>query len=122
MKRGCTVFPVHFHAFPLQDRTTIDKVTELARILTGVGVNVQPDPPKPPVPPGYIRAGLFEFNPNRHDYSVKHFLGHTIEGSGFPEVQRALDILAHERRTGALDGDLLSLFIAVRPWERADSA
>jgi thiamine biosynthesis protein ThiI len=34
MKRGCTVFPVHFHAFPLQDRTTIDKVTELARILT----------------------------------------------------------------------------------------
>ena len=34
MKRGCTVFPVHFHAFPLQDRTSIDKVTELARILT----------------------------------------------------------------------------------------
>jgi thiamine biosynthesis protein ThiI len=34
MKRGCTVLPVHFHAFPLQDRTTIDKVTELARILT----------------------------------------------------------------------------------------
>jgi thiamine biosynthesis protein ThiI len=34
MKRGCTVVPVHFHAFPLQDRTTIDKVTELARILT----------------------------------------------------------------------------------------
>jgi thiamine biosynthesis protein ThiI len=33
MKRGCTVLPVHFHAFPLQDRTTIDKVTELARIL-----------------------------------------------------------------------------------------
>jgi thiamine biosynthesis protein ThiI len=34
MKRGCTVFPVHFHAVPLQDRTTIDKVTELARILS----------------------------------------------------------------------------------------
>jgi tRNA uracil 4-sulfurtransferase len=34
MKRGCTVLPIHFHAFPLQDRTTIDKVTELARILT----------------------------------------------------------------------------------------
>jgi len=34
MKRGCTVVPIHFHAFPLQDRTTIDKVTELARILT----------------------------------------------------------------------------------------
>jgi tRNA uracil 4-sulfurtransferase len=34
MKRGCTVLPIHFHAFPLQDRTTIDKVTEIARILT----------------------------------------------------------------------------------------
>jgi thiamine biosynthesis protein ThiI len=34
MKRGCRVVPVHFHAFPLQDHTTIDKVTELARILT----------------------------------------------------------------------------------------
>jgi thiamine biosynthesis protein ThiI len=34
MKRGCRVVLVHFHAFPLQDRTTIDKVRELARILT----------------------------------------------------------------------------------------
>ena len=34
MKRGCRVGLVHFHAFPLQDRTIIDKVTELAGILT----------------------------------------------------------------------------------------
>jgi thiamine biosynthesis protein ThiI len=34
MKRGCTVGLVHFHAFPLLDRTTIDKVRELARLLT----------------------------------------------------------------------------------------
>lgn len=34
MKRGCTVALVHFHAFPLLDRTTIDKARELARILT----------------------------------------------------------------------------------------
>jgi thiamine biosynthesis protein ThiI len=33
MKRGCTVALVHFHAFPLQDHTTIDKVRELARVL-----------------------------------------------------------------------------------------
>jgi len=44
--------------------------------------------PKPYImaQPHYIRAGLFEFNPNRHDYSVKHFLGHTVEGRGFTEV------------------------------------
>ena len=34
-------------------------------------------------------------------------------------VERALDILGQERRAGALDGALLQVFIAVRPWERA---
>ncbi len=33
MKRGCTVHLVNFHAFPLQDRTMIDKVQELSRVL-----------------------------------------------------------------------------------------
>ena len=33
-------------------------------------------------------------------------------------VERALDILGQERHAGALDGDLLSLFIEVRPWAR----
>jgi thiamine biosynthesis protein ThiI len=34
MRRGCTVLLVNFHAFPLQDRTMIDKVRDLARVLT----------------------------------------------------------------------------------------
>jgi thiamine biosynthesis protein ThiI len=33
MKRGCTVIGVHFHAFPLQDHSTIDKARELTRRL-----------------------------------------------------------------------------------------
>jgi HD-GYP domain-containing protein (c-di-GMP phosphodiesterase class II) len=33
-------------------------------------------------------------------------------------VERALDILGQERQAGAIDGALLQLFIAVRPWER----
>jgi len=33
MKRGCTVQLVNFHAFPLQDRTMIDKTCDLARVL-----------------------------------------------------------------------------------------
>ena len=33
-------------------------------------------------------------------------------------VERALDILGQERDAGALDGELLALFIAVRAWER----
>jgi thiamine biosynthesis protein ThiI len=33
MRRGCTIVPVHFHSFPLQDRSTIDKVRALAQRL-----------------------------------------------------------------------------------------
>ena len=34
MKRGCTAVFVHFHAFPLLDRTTIDKARALVGVLT----------------------------------------------------------------------------------------
>jgi len=82
-----------------------EDVQELARILTGVGVNNQPPDTAPKLPvmaqADYIRAGLFEFNPNRHDYGVKRFLGHTIEGRGFAEVEQALDILARHPATAA---------------------
>ena len=60
-------------------------VQELARILTGVGVDLSSTNPK--LPPArqalLVRAGLFEFNPNRHDFSDKVLLGHAIRGSGF---------------------------------------
>jgi uncharacterized protein (DUF1800 family) len=76
-------------------------VQELARILTGVGVNVRPEPAR--IPPRYqglyIRAGLFEFNPNRHDFGDKTFLSHTIRGRGYDEVREVLDILAREPAT-----------------------
>lgn len=71
-------------------------VQELARILTGVGVDLKPDAPKlkPQWQPLYVREGLFEFNPARHDFGDKQFLGHTIKGSGFHEVEQALDLIA----------------------------
>jgi len=33
-------------------------------------------------------------------------------------LERALDILGYERKAGAIDADLLDLFIAVKPWDR----
>ncbi|WP_375393855.1 DUF1800 domain-containing protein [uncultured Sphingomonas sp.] len=76
-------------------------VQELARTLTGVGVNLKPDAPKlkPAWQPLYVRAGLFEFNPARHDFGDKHFLGHTIKGSGLGEVDEALDLIARSPAT-----------------------
>ncbi|HZU65595.1 MAG TPA: DUF1800 domain-containing protein, partial [Novosphingobium sp.] len=76
-------------------------VQELARILTGVGVRLQGDGPRlaPNLQPLYIRRGLFEFNPARHDFGDKQFMGRTIRGQGFAEVEQALDMLAHAPAT-----------------------
>jgi uncharacterized protein (DUF1800 family) len=76
-------------------------VQELARILTGVGIDTKPDNPKlkPELQGQLVREGLFEFNPARHDYGDKVFLGHVIKGSGFGEVEQALDLLARNPAT-----------------------
>jgi len=59
-------------------------VEALARILTGVGIDLKQEEPnlKPELRPQLVREGAFEFNPARHDYGDKTFLGHTIKGSG----------------------------------------
>jgi uncharacterized protein (DUF1800 family) len=93
---------MELHTMGVGSGYTQQDVQELARILTGVGVNFQPPGPdaaKPPLQPDHIRHGLFEFNPARHDYGVKHFLHHAIEGRGFLEVEQALDILARHPAT-----------------------
>jgi uncharacterized protein (DUF1800 family) len=69
-------------------------VQELARILTGVGVNAG-DAPKlrTELQREYLRRGAFEFNPARHDFGNKTLLGHTIEGKGFGEVESAVNLI-----------------------------
>ena len=56
--------------------------------LTGVGVVPRREPPNPKRArtDGFVRDGLFEFNPKRHDDGDKVFLGHTIKGRGLEEV------------------------------------
>jgi uncharacterized protein (DUF1800 family) len=93
-------------------------VQELARILTGVGIDANPGPPRVGAQRAgdLIRAGLFEFNPNRHDYGDKVFLGHVIKGRGFGEVEQALDILAREPATAAhISRELAIYFVADDP-------
>jgi uncharacterized protein (DUF1800 family) len=87
---------MELHSMGVGAGYTQQDVQELARILTGVGIDLKPDPPrlKPEWRPLYVRAGLFVFNPARHDFGDKHFLGHVIKGSGFAEVEQALDLIA----------------------------
>ena len=92
---------MELHTMGVGSGYTQQDVQELARILTGVGVSTKPDSPrlKPQLQPYYQRAGLFEFNPARHDFGPKTFLGHAIQGSGYDEVRQALDILCREPAT-----------------------
>jgi uncharacterized protein (DUF1800 family) len=81
---------------------------------------LQPGPPQLPVGAqlDYVRNGLFEFNPNRHDYSVKRFLGHTIEGRGFGEIEQALDILArHPSTAHHISQQIATFFVSDAPPE-----
>src|SRR5499427_1015661 len=113
---------MELHTMGVGSGYTQEDVQELARVLTGVGVNFQPQDPKAPKPvvaqPDNIRNGLFEFNGARHDYGVKHFLGHTIEGRGFAELEQALDIISRHPATAAhVSRQLATYFVSDTPPE-----
>ena len=61
---------MELHTLGVNAGYTQNDVQELARILTGVGVGGPNNFPKlkPELHGQYVRDGLFEFNPNRHDY------------------------------------------------------
>ncbi|HAT33254.1 MAG TPA: DUF1800 domain-containing protein [Janthinobacterium sp.] len=93
-------------------------VQELARILTGVGVNLGPDAPKvaPKLQAQYVRRGLFEFNPGRHDYGDKQFLGKTVRGRGLAELDEAIDRLSRSPATAHfISRKLARYFVADEP-------
>lgn len=95
-------------------------VQELARILTGVSVNLNHNPIK--VKGQHAaelrRDGLFVFNPNRHDFGDKTLLGQVIRGQGWQEVEQALDLLAaHPATARHICRKLATFFITDQPSE-----
>ncbi|MCJ2049588.1 DUF1800 domain-containing protein [Methylobacterium sp. J-070] len=78
-------------------------VEALARILSGVGIDLKPEDPKlrPEHAAEYRRDGLFAFNPNRHDYGDKILLGTRIQGRGWAEIEEAVDLIARHPATAA---------------------
>jgi uncharacterized protein (DUF1800 family) len=69
-------------------------VQQLARVLTGVGINAGAAPHLKPEWQGlYLRRGAFEFNPARHDFGPKLLLGQKIGGQGFAEVEQAVTLI-----------------------------
>ncbi len=88
---------MELHTLGVDGGYTQADVQALARILTGVGINAGAAPKlKAEWQPLYRRAGAFEFNPARHDFGEKRFLGQTFEGRGYAEVERAVELLVHQ--------------------------
>jgi uncharacterized protein (DUF1800 family) len=103
---------------PSGARYTQQDVQELARILTGVGIN--PTDVAPKLPPDrqalYLRRGLFEFNPMRHDMGPKILLGQDVTGRGFEEVERAVALLCRQPSTARFVSRKLAMhFVADEP-------
>ena len=88
---------MELHTLGVGSGYTQRDVQELARVLTGVGINAGDSPHlRPELEPLYRRVGAFEFNPARHDFGGKSLFGHPIDGSGFGEVERAVTLITRE--------------------------
>ena len=92
---------MELHTLGVGSGYTQKDVQELARILTGVGINLTGRIPnvRPKLRAQYRAGNLFEFNPNRHDYGDKIFLGIAIKGQGLDEVGEAIAILSAQQAT-----------------------
>src|SRR5262245_50227624 len=103
---------MELHTLGVNSGYTQNDVQELSRILTGVGVNLTPNTPnvRPMLRNQFVRDGLFVFNPNRHDYGDKRFLGQHIVGSGLAEVDGAIDILSRAPATSRFISRKLALY------------
>lgn len=112
---------LELHTLGVDGGYTQQDVQELARILTGVGVAALAGPnltPRmaPRLAGQYVREGLFEFNPARHDYGDKTLLGVRIAGRGLAELDQALDLMARHPATARfIARKLASHFVADNP-------
>ena len=99
---------MELHTLGVDGGYTQNDVIALARIFTGWGLGR---------PRGRdINKGGFFFNPKRHDFSDKIFLGRTIHGSGIAEGEEALDILARNPATARhISFELAQYFVADEP-------
>ncbi|MBL8276797.1 MAG: DUF1800 domain-containing protein [Pelomonas sp.] len=83
---------MELHTLGVDGGYTQRDVTELARMLTGWGLDTRKA----------LLGGtgdLFEFDPRKHDGGTKTWLGQTIQGAGQAEGEQALDLLARHPAT-----------------------
>lgn len=104
---------MELHTLGVDGGYTQEDVQELARVLTGVGVNFGGRPAaaiRRELQAWHVQRGAFEFNPNRHDFGPKRLLGQPLSARGLPEVDEALDRLARHPSTARFISRKLARF------------
>ena len=103
---------MELHTLGVGSGYTQQDIQELARILTGVGINASGNEPKlkPEWQRLYLHQGAFEFNPARHDFGDRTLLGKRIAGGGFEEVQQAVDLLVSQPACAQLIARKLAIY------------
>ncbi len=103
---------MELHTMGVNSGYTQRDVQELARVLTGVGINLHEDPvfKKAQFEKFYVRRGMFEFNPRRHDFGAKQLLGTNLSAQGLAELDQALSLLCKQRATAQFISTKLALF------------
>jgi uncharacterized protein (DUF1800 family) len=108
---------MELHTLGVDGGYTQQDVQQLARVLTGSGIN-SGNPPKlkPEWQALYLREGAFEFNPARHDFGAKVLLGRTIQGRGFAEVDDAVTLIVKQPACAHfISRQLAAYFVADNP-------
>ena len=99
---------MELHTLGVDGGYTQDDVITLAHILTGWGLD------RPAFRIG--RGAGFRFDPSRHDFGAKTFLGHTIPQGGEEQGIAAIDILAKSPATARhISFQLAQYFVADSP-------
>ena len=103
---------MELHTLGINGGYTQQDVQELARILTGVGINFSGQYPKikKEYEQYYRRDSNFEFDPNRHDFGEKTFLGKKITGNGLTEIEQVVDILVRHPATAQFVSRQLAIY------------
>ncbi|GLQ94331.1 DUF1800 domain-containing protein [Dyella acidisoli] len=110
---------MELHTLGVNSGYTQQDVQQLALILTGVGiapVDGKPQNFNPKMAPLVVQDGMFQFNPQRHDFSDKVLLGKTIKGSGYDEVKQAVDLIVRQPACAQfISRKLAEYFVADNP-------
>jgi uncharacterized protein (DUF1800 family) len=103
---------MELHTMGVGSGYTQRDVQELARVLTGFGLNLENNTRRirPEFQKAYLRKGLFEFTPQRHDFGDKQILGHTIRGRGFNELEEVITLLCRHPATAHFVSNKLAVY------------